>query len=257
MKSIVAAALLAVVGVFASLPAWAGDLGVVLMHGKWGMTKPDNALGKLAARLEAKGIAVVTPEMPWSAKRNLEQGYEESMAEIDKAVADLKAQGASRIVVAGQSMGSNAALGYAARRDGLAGVMVLSPGHVPDLWGQKFAGDLAKARKMIADGKGAERSTFNDFNQGTGKEIEASAEDYLSWFDPDGPAVFPKNAKAIHAPLLWLVGSDDFIAGKGEAYAYADAPANPRNEYVVIDGANHGNAPIKGVKAVIKWLKRL
>jgi dienelactone hydrolase len=50
------------------------------------------------------------------------------MIEIDRAVAQRKAQGATKIVAAGQSFGTNAAIGNAARRDGLAAVVVLAPG---------------------------------------------------------------------------------------------------------------------------------
>jgi dienelactone hydrolase len=54
------------------------------------------------------------------------------MEEIDRAVARLKSQGAKKIVVAGQSFGANAAIGYGARRDGLAAIMAIAPGHVPE-----------------------------------------------------------------------------------------------------------------------------
>lgn len=234
----------------------AGDIGVVLMHGKWGTASPKSPVGKLKARLDEEGFIVITPDMPWSRTRYLEKSYENSMAEIDAAIAELKGKGATRIVVAGHSMGANAALGYAARREGLSGVMAIAPGHVPDELADKFASDVAKARSLIAEGKGAEIDTFDDLNQGVSKDIQTSARAYMSWFDPKGPAAMPLTMPGLKAPVLWLVGESDSMYRKGEGYAYSRAPANPKNAYVVID-ADHKNTPVKGSKDVIKWLKNL
>lgn len=256
MKTFLSAVFFVVVWTFSSGAVVAGDIGVVLMHGKWGGALPQSPVGKLKAKLEEKGFMVVAPEMPWSHTRYLDKSYEDSMAEIDAAVAELKAKGATRIVVGGQSMGANAALGYGARRDGLAGILAIAPGHVPEEWSDKFAGDLGKARRMITAGKEAEMSTFNDINQGEKKEFKASAHTYLSWFDPAGPAVMPANVQALRAPLFWIVGKDDPMYQKGESYAYVRAPANPKNAYVIIE-ANHMNAPIKGVKNIVMWLHSL
>jgi len=256
MKNLLSALFCAVVWAFFSGAVFAGEIGVVLMHGKWGTSLPQSPIGKLKSKLEVMGFIVVAPEMPWSRERYLDKSYEDSMMEIDAAVAELRAKGATRIVVGGQSMGANAALGYGARRDGLAGILAIAPGHVPEEWGSKFAGDIGKARRIVSDGKGAEMSTFSDVNQGESKQIKASAQAYLSWFDPAGPAVMPTNAQALRAPLLWVVGNDDPMYQKGESYAYGRVPANPKNAYVTIE-ANHMNAPMKGIKNVITWLKSL
>lgn len=256
MKALFSALCCVVAWAFSSGAVFADDIGVVLMHGKWGTSLPQSPIGKLKEKLEEKGFIVVAPEMSWSRDRYLEKSYEDSMIEIDAAVAELKAKGATRIVVGGQSMGANAALGYGARRDGLAGILAIAPGHLPEEWGNKFGGDIGKARRFISDGNGAEVTTFSDVNQGESKQIKASAQTYLSWFDPAGPAVMPTNVQALRAPLLWIVGDHDPMYQKGESYAYGRAPANPKNAYVTIE-ANHMNAPMKGVKNIIMWLKSL
>lgn len=250
------AAIAALMLVCAPDGARAGDVGVVFMHGKWGGPAAKSPVGKLKAALEEAGFEVVTPVMPWSRNRYLEKGYDESMGEIDEAVAELKSRGVTKIVVGGHSMGANAAIGYGARRDGLAGILAVAPGHVPDRIADKFAADVSRAKSMIADGKGAQTATFTDSNQGNYKDIQASAEDYLSWFDPKGPAVMPESVKRLKAPLFWIIGGDDPLAKAGEDYAFAKAPANPKNAYVGID-ANHMNTPIKGAGDIIKWLKTL
>lgn len=94
---------------------------------------PKSPIGKLASALKGAGFLVVAPDMPWSRSRGFDKTYEETMAEIDDAVERLKEAGATKIVVGGHSIGANAALGYGARREGLAGVTVIAPDHVVEL----------------------------------------------------------------------------------------------------------------------------
>lgn len=92
-------------------------LGIVLMHGKDGTNKANSIVGKLADKLAADFV-VTTPEMPWSRDNGLNQTLENTFKQIDAMVADLKAQGATKIVIGGHSMGACAALAYATRRPG-------------------------------------------------------------------------------------------------------------------------------------------
>jgi len=168
-------------------------VGVVLMHGKWGIPKH---VSSVANTLRRAGAIVVTPVMPWSRNRAYAKSYEDSMKEIDVAVERLRRKGAKRIFVGGHSMGANAALGYGARRDGLAGLILLAPGHVPGLHGfdKKVAKSVDKARTMVSAGKGGKKTRFGDLNQTRIKYVSTTAEIYLSWFEPDGPAVMEANA---------------------------------------------------------------
>lgn len=241
-------------------PLHAGSIGVVLMHGKSGTSKPASPIGALAEFLSGKGILVATPDMPWSRSRMLEKSYQDSMAEIDDAVAQLKAQGATTIVVGGHSMGANAALGYGASRDGIAGIMAIAPGHIPesDRYQSGIGNDWQRAKKMVDAGKGGETSQFNDSNQGQKSQITTTAAIYLSWFDPNGDAVMPKNAAALKpkTALLWIVGEQDRMADEGKGYAFDKARSNPKNAYVVVKGG-HGATPKTGKKEILDWLKSL
>lgn len=240
----------------APITAVAAEVGVVLLHAKWGTAKKKSPVGKLVSKLESAGFSVEAPDMPWHRDRYLDKGHEESMAEIDKAVERLKDRGATKIVVAGHSMGANAAIGYGARRDGLAGIMAIAPGHVPDIQADTFAGDIARARAMMAAGNGDETDDFHDINQGEPKAIRASAEDYLSWFDPTGPAAMPLTTPKLRTSLLWIIGEQDRMNDRGESYAFAGAPDQGHNQYTVI-GGGHKATPYKGAKQIIAWLKRL
>lgn len=235
------------------------DVGVVLLHGKWSTPRPRSPIGKLASALESAGFIVAAPDMPWSRSRYYAKDYEASMAEIDDAVASLKSRGANKIVVGGHSMGANAALGYGARRDGLAGIIVMAPGHAPELVaGGPIGHAYQRAQQMVGAGKGDETANFADMNQGQQKTVSVKARIYVSWFNPGGPAVMPINAANLRpdTPLLWIVGEQDRMHSRGEGYAFSKAPTHPKNAYAVVPGG-HKATPMKGKTRIIDWLNGL
>jgi pimeloyl-ACP methyl ester carboxylesterase len=247
-------------GLTASAPAQTARLdgvGVVLLHGK--LFGPRAYVGSLIQALRTEGAKVVAPEMPWSRSRMYDATYEQAMEEIDVAVAELKTAGASRIVIVGHSMGANGAIGYAARRSGLAAVIALSPGHLPETEDlrEHTAAAVARARKLVEAGRGDERRTFPDRAQGWPYYVSASAKVYLSLFDPDGPAVIPKNAEAMpEVPFLWVVGRNDPIFARGPEYAYERGARHPKSRYMEVEGG-HVDAPSTATKEIIAWLKSL
>ncbi len=229
-------------------------VGVVVLHGKQG-TPMDSTVSSL----EAAGFLALSPELPWSNRRIYDRTYEQTLQEVDAAVEELKKRGATRIVVAGQSMGAGAALRYGATRPGVAGVIVMAPGHRIDLpeFGNRFAKELARARQLISAGRADEAETFEDFNADAFK-VRTTPRIYLSMFDPEGAAAFSRNAPLLKAgtPLLWVIGRRDFGFAAGEGYAFARAPAHPSSRYVVID-AGHTDTPRNALPVVIEWLKAL
>jgi pimeloyl-ACP methyl ester carboxylesterase len=235
-------------------------IGVLLMHGKWGTSLPNSPVGKLANSLEKKGFIVSAPDMPWSRERKYDKTFDESMMEIDRRVEELRKRGATKIVVGGHSMGANVALGYGARRDGLSGILAIAPGHVPEAneFQNQIDNDWKRAKEMVESGKGKQKDQFNDLNQGKKQKMEMRAEVYLSWFDPNGPAVIPVNAGNLKpgTPLLWIIGEKDQMFDKGEDYAFSKAPLNPKNAYIVVKGG-HKETPQKGESEIINWLNNL
>lgn len=232
-----------------------GDkIGMVLMHGKGGET---SLIFPLGWTLRRKGILVEMPLMPWSEDRIYDKGYEESMAEIDTYVARLKAAGAKRIVVGGHSLGANVALGYAARREGLSGVILLAYGHVPGESGllRRLSGSVSKARSMIGAGKGDQLAVFTDHG-GTRAKVKSTANDLLSWFDPNGPAVIKNIAPKVkpNTPVLCVHGSGD---KRNRCRKIMElVPMNPMNRYVMVS-ANHQRTPRAAVEHVAVWLREL
>ena len=235
--------------------------GIVYLHGKGGWPAAFN--GGILSSLQDEGALVATPEMPWSFHRRYAATYDEAMKEIEGVVAGLQAKGARRIVVVGHSLGANAAIGYAARHPDLAGVVALSPGHLPEVGRMhSFVADaVARAKALIAEGKGNVRQTFPDMAQGIPLIATATPIVYLSMFDPDGPAVIPKNAATIGAaplplPLLWVVGKLDPIDRRGPQYAFDAAARNPKSKYIEVF-AGHLTAPLAARKQVVDWINSL
>ena len=130
-------------------------LGIVLLHGKTGEPFNPNMI-EAARPLKQAGFLLEVPEMPWSKTRYIDKPYDQALNEIDQAVARLKAKGATKIVIAGLSMGGDAALAYAAYHGHIDGLILLSPAHTPDsdYFLNNFADDIAKAKTMIAAGNG-------------------------------------------------------------------------------------------------------
>lgn len=244
-----------------SSPVIAADkIGIVLMHGKMGSSGSSSPVGQLTSYLKGKGFIVLAPDMPWSKTRSFDKTYEESMTEIDGIVNKLKSMGATKIVVGGHSIGANAAIGYGSRRTGLSGVLAIAPGHVPELRGyqKRIGNDWQRAQEMVDAGKGKEKDDFKDRNQGSNSEIEMRAEVYLSWFNPDGPAVMPQNIVNLNenTPIMWIIGEDDRMNKRGEEYAFEMAPEHPKNAYVVVEGG-HKDTPEYGREQILNWLNSL
>ena len=255
-------------------PAWADAVacrpsghapattGVVLMHGA--LDGHGNWIAPLKKQLLAAGFRVATPELPWSEGREYDRSYQEMLDQVATEVKGLQQRGASRVVVAGHSFGANAALGYAAIRGGVAGVAVIAPGQMPDAPAlQAIVGaSVAKARQMVAAGAGGKKDFFKDFLQWHGNLNGAytTAANYLSYFDPNGDAVFPKNAARLNPQiaLLWIdpAKNDNDTIIVGRAYAFDKAPHNPLSRYVV-SASGHIDAPAASASLVVEWLKCL
>ena len=235
--------------------------GIVFLHGKGSWAGGFD--GGILSSLEGEGALVAKPEMPWSFHRRYAATYEEAMAEIDAVVAGLRAKGASRIVVIGHSLGANAAIGYAARHPEIAGVVALAPGHLPEAEPLRshVADAVARAKELIAAGQGNVPQEFPDMAQSIPLGATATPVVYLSYFDPDGPAVIPKNAAAIGAqprpvPLLWVAGKLDPIDRRGADYAFNAAAKNPKSKYLEVF-AGHLTTPLIAHKQVVEWINSL
>jgi pimeloyl-ACP methyl ester carboxylesterase len=259
----------------AAVAAEPKDVGVVLLHG-WGLQEEPRRVNPhahnwlLSKSLRDAGFHVVEEEMPWGPNRLIDAPLERAMQEIDAQVAKLKAQGASRIVIAGHSMGTPMALAYAAERSGLSGVIGLAPGFHPEfgavLFPESLPAQVAKAKAAIAAGKGDERTTFTAAQCCFFlRDFSTTPNIYLSYFDPKGPATMARSASRLRdgVPVLLVYGKHDFIftlfAQAGLPYfdhVWWRLPPNARHQRIIVD-ADHGSVPSRAVAEVIAWLRTI
>lgn len=236
-------------------------IGVLMLHGKSPGSNNDPNMGRLKPVLEGAGMLVLFPDMPWSRGRYLDGSWDSAMAEIAAHVKTLRSQGATAIVIAGHSMGSPAAMGFAARGGDVQALVLLAPGHVPARY-YAFQQNTAvresvdEARKLVAAGKGDARERFYDINQGKQQAVVTSAKDYLSYFDPGSDADMGVSAPRIPAatPVLTVVGDEDGISKYARAYFVDKLPANPKSQYLEVK-ANHLSTPVVAGEAVVQWIK--
>lgn len=254
MKRFICAALAALLPALTVHAVFAAstDIGVVLMHGKWGSPQSMELLGR---DLESRGYLVSNPETAWSGRRLYDIDYPAALKEIEQQVRRLRANGAKRVVVAGQSMGANAAVAYAASDFDLDGLVILSPGHFPEGgMGKRLRSSLERAKSMVAANRGAEHDSFDDTNQGKQRSLKMAAATYVSYFDPDGLGAITKNVKKLskQVPVLLVVGTADPFYPESKVM-FDSAPAHPASRYVALD-TDHFNVPKIVAAELLKWL---
>ena len=257
MKRVINRVTFALLLAFFAYPVFAAssEVGVVLMHGKWGSPQ---SMMPLTRDLESRGYLVSNNDMPWSGGRMYDVDYPTALKGIEQQVRQLRAQGAKRIVVAGQSMGSNAAVAYASSGFDLDGLVILSPGHFPEGgMGKRLGPSFDRAKKMVDENRGADSASFDDLNQGKQRSIKMPAATYVSYFDPDGLGAMTKNInklpKAI--PVLMIIGTSDPFYSESKAMFDA-APPHPASRYVALQ-ADHFSIPKVAATELIKWLDSL
>lgn len=252
-------ALMLLIGIATPLAA-AEKIGVVLMHGKLSIpSKPFSALGP---QLEAEGILIETPEMPWSKSREYESSYEQAMEEIAASVKQLRARGATKIVVGGHSMGAAAALIYGSRHPA-DGLLLLALGHSPqsNTLQERFGASVARARDLVAAGKGNDKQGFDDFDASKRPPaftIATTPRNYLSYFDPEGIANTLTAAGKIPAslPVFWIDGTEENPGLKSYGQKIYGAIGSSAKKHVEVT-AGHATVPHKSGAEVLAWLRSL
>lgn len=239
------------------LRAQASRVGAVMLHGK--QSDPSAALGSVSGQLSAAGVAVASPNLPWSSSRYLSGSWAEAMQEIGAAVTGLRQQGVERLVLVGHSMGCPAAMSYAAQYRGIAGLVLTAPGHSPTTYmrtSPEVRDSVLQARAMVKARRGAETASFLDNNQGRISSVTISAAQYLSYFDTGGPNDMHATMGRIGCPVLWVVGMGD------NAINWADPIARrvvrrPPSRYIAVPGAGHGNTPSVAAGEIVQWVRSI
>ena len=257
-RFLVVAGTLALAVVYSAASAAANDIGVVVIHGKWG--NPGGNMTSIISALRDAGMQVSTPEMPWSGRRLYDVPVEKADEQVDGEIAGLRERGAKKIFLLGQSLGSAYAIHFATRAS-VTGIVAIAPAHRTEvgMMRQSMTGEVQKAREYIAAGKADEQIGFTDLNQGKRQYLRVAAGPFLSYFDPEGAFNMARNVASLKpdVPVLWLVPTGEIASARAGVVAlYERLPKNPDTR-LSEPSADHFAAPTVAAPLAVQWIREV
>lgn len=232
-------------------------IGIVIMHGKGG--SPARHVAALASFLEDKGYLVANIEMPWSGRRQYDVDVGGAEKEVKAALAELRRKGATKLFVAGHSQGGLFALHYGGTH-AIDGVVAITPGGnvANPLFRRNLGESVERARKLVGDGKGDEKTTFMDFegSRGTSPVISTPVA-YLSWFRPDGAMNQTMASQSVKVPVLFIAPTGDYPGLLKVKQRMFDAlPRHPLTKLYEPD-STHLEAPSASRDEILRWTSQV
>ncbi len=234
------------------------QIGVVLLHGNG---KPNAIIEPLRYELASNNILVVHPEMPFSISRHYDKDVLSAVKQVDSAFTKLKAEGATKLFLAGHSKGGVFAIYYATTHK-LDGLIAITPGGSAsaEMFRKKVGDAVAKAKQMIDAGNGNNDSEFKDYEGSRGVTyLHTSAEAYYSWYNPDGAMNLYLSVRKLppDLPVLWIVAQRDYPGLRKENIPlYKELPKNPDTRLYQPD-STHKTAPQVSAGKIISWIKHI
>lgn len=239
----------------ANVMADAQKIGIVVMHGKGG--SPNKHVSNLATALEGSGYLVANLEMPWSGKREYDANVGAAEEQVKTALSSLRSKGAQTVFVAGHSQGGAFAL-HIAGTQAVDGIICIAPGGsvASDVFSEKLGNSVALAKRLVAEGKGNEKTKFEDYEgkKGTYPVVTTPAV-YLTWFNPDGAMNMTRAARAANPqiPILWIVAKSDYPGLRKTNIPMFDSL--PKNKYTRLyePNSDHLGAPSASLDEIVRW----
>lgn len=234
-------------------------IGIVIMHGKGG--SPARLVSDLARSLEGKGYLVANLEMPWSGNRNYDVPVSRAEEDIEAAVAGLRSKGAKKVFISGHSQGGVFAV-HVAGKAPVDGVIAIAPGGSVSslIYREKLGDSVARARKLVAEGKGSEPERLDDYegSKGTYPIVTIPAA-YVTWFDPDGAMNLLRAARAANpqVPILFIIPTRDYPGLlKSSPTIFRALPPNPLTR-LYEPSADHLGAPAASADEIVRWTREV
>jgi pimeloyl-ACP methyl ester carboxylesterase len=236
-----------------ALPQTRQKLGIVLLHG---IGADGSSMAPLAGQLRAPGWLVATPDMPWSQTTAFSEPVAVAERQVREALERLRRDGAQRLVLAGFSIGGF----FAARMAGQVPVdalVAIAPNGGSDM--KKLDDQLARARELVAQGKGQERTTLMDADVASPARwpLEGTRPaSYLEWYDPQGAMNWDRAWRALKPglPVLLVVPTRDLAnLRQKKAELWSMLPPHPAN-LLLEPRSDHIGAPAASAEGVVRWL---
>lgn len=234
----------------------ANAIGVVIMHGKSG--SPQKNVNGLASTLESKGVAVANMEMPWSGRREYDVGVKQAEQEVLASLQSLRDKGAKKLFVAGHSQGGIFALHFGSQHP-VDGVIAIAPGGnaAASVFQEQLREPLAKARELVAEGKGNEKARLADYESSKGTfPVSTTPANYLDWFDTAGAMNQVKASRALKTtPVLYVAPTRDYPGlARVKPQMVQALPPNPLTK-VIEPSASHLDAPGAAAQDIYSWMQ--
>lgn len=232
------------------------DLGIVLLHG---IGAAGASMEPLAARLRRPGWNVVMPDMPWSQAGAFAEPPAVAERRVQDALAQLRAAGAQRLVLAGFSLGGLFAAHMAAQVP-VDALVAIAPNGGADM--KRLDDQLARARELVAQGRGQEPTTLMDADVvGDGRTplVGTRPAAYLAWYEPQGLMNWDGIWRRLPAglPVLLVVPRRDLANLRERRDAlWAGLPRHPRHR-LLQPWSDHLGAPLASAAGVADWLGEL
>ncbi len=230
-------------------------IGIVIMHGKGG--SPSRHVSDLASALERKGYLVANLEMPWSGKRDYDVSVSAAEEQVEVALSSLRSKGAKNVFVAGFSQGGVFALHFAGKH-AVDGSICIAPGGSVEntVFREKLGDSVARAKQLVAEGKGNEKTRLDDFEGSKGTyPVFTTPAVYLTWFDADGAMNSQRAARAANPqiPILWIVAKRDYPGLRKTNIPMFDSL--PKNPYTRLfePSSDHLGAPSASLDEIVRW----
>ena len=173
--------------------------------------------------------------------------HHDAMAEIGDWVSWLKTKGAPRVSLVGHSRGANQTAWYAAESasDIVDRVALVAPSvwtaedqaqAYQKRYGRSLSEVLARATKLVADGKGSTVMERTGVLYCSNAEVQADT--FVSYYKPDERRHTPALLNRIKVPVMVVAGSEDDVVKDLAAKVEAVSPGD-HVRLETIDGAGH------------------
>ena len=233
------------------------QVGVVVMHGSGSSAA---GMVHIAERLRQPGWTVANIDMPWSGAGQFSEPVEAAERTVQAELERLRRRGADKLVLVGYSKGGLFAAHMAgkARVDAL---VAIAPNGGSD---QKKLGDeLAKARSLVAQGRGGQRTLLKDGDVVTGDvryDLPAAIpSSYLTWFDPRGAMNFERIWRDLRpgTPVLLIVPTQDLAnLVKIKQPLFDGLPPHPAHKLYEPE-TDHLCAVAASADEIVRWISQV
>jgi pimeloyl-ACP methyl ester carboxylesterase len=201
---------------------------------------------------------VANLEMPWAGRRDYDVGLEAGVDEVTRALDAMRAKGATRLFMAGHSQGGLFAVLYGGRHK-VDGIVAIAPGGQVDVaaFTRALGEHVAKARQMVAEGRGDEKASFGDFEGRRGvTPLRTTAASYLSWFDPSGAHTTRAFSQVKEGtPVLYVAPTGDYPAlARARDENFAALPKHAASRLLQVS-SDHLGAPSAAKDQVADWIR--